>query len=183
VPALEDVLKSLPKGTRYMLDVKVCHIPNVEVEGQQALECNSCAQLGKRVQQLLRAHGIPEKEVVFTSTDVHTLRSFASSFPAASFALSFDLRYAQYSARDFMSLLEDDDWDAACMYVGLAGLRPDLVRAVRSSVSKRTGAPRSVYAWTVRRPLHARVALCAGVRNLIVADPIAMARAVVLAKK
>jgi glycerophosphoryl diester phosphodiesterase len=174
VPTLEHVFTTLPTDTKYMLDLKVCYTPGVPQSDPEPVRCNDCVRLRHYVKRLLSRYNIKVKSVVFTSTDIQTLRSFAEEFPSASFAFSIDLSFWGYSVDDFMALLERDDWDAVCMYYGMAGLRTDLVSAIKSSKSNRTGGMREVYAWTIRRPYQARIALCSGITNLIVADPAQM---------
>jgi glycerophosphoryl diester phosphodiesterase len=177
VPSLEAVFGALPVDTKYMLDVKVCYVPGTKfVSESDVVRCNVCSRMISQVHQLMTKFDIAVERTIFTSTDVHSLRAFAAYFPSASFSLSVDLKFVHLSVTDFMALLEADDWDAVCMYFGTASLRPDLVRAVKSSRSRRSGSLREVYAWTMRNQHHVRLALCSGVTNLIVADPWRMSK-------
>lgn len=171
IPTLDSVFETLPGDTRYMLDLKVCYIPGLESTSTQAEKCNPCKKLAASVKKLMAKHRIETARAVFTSTDVHSLSHFADTFPTASFALSVDHHFAAHTASQFMRILEEHDFDAVAMYFATAGLRPDLVRAVRSSRSARSRRLREVYAWTIRRKPHEHIAQCSGVDNFIVADP------------
>lgn len=171
IPTLDAVFQYLPLGTRFMIDVKVCHINGTTSSSVAAVPCNSCDRLVVRVGELMRKHTIRESQVVFTSTDSHSLQSFAEKFRSASYALSIDHHYVHYTTKQLVTVLDRGDFDAVAMYYGTAGIRPDLVRAARTSKSLRTQRNREVYAWTIRKTSNARVALCSGAESFIVADP------------
>jgi glycerophosphoryl diester phosphodiesterase len=171
VPTLDAVFDALPAGTRYMLDAKVCFIPGVASSAAAAVPCNSCDGLVRRTKELMEKHSVEAASTVFTSTDVHSLSLFAERFPTASFALSVDHHFAAHTTKQMVRILDRYQFDSVAMYFATAALRPDLVHAIRSSRNDKTGKLRDVYAWTVRRESQARLALCAGVDSLIVADP------------
>lgn len=171
IPTLELVFKALPHGTRYMIDVKVCYIEDVKTPSVVSVSCNDCKRMVNRVHALMLKYAIPETQVVFTSTDSHSLQAFGDVFRSSGLALSVDHHFVHYSTKQFLNVLDRGDYDAVAMYYGTAGLRPDLVRAARESKSARTRKHREVYAWTIRKESNARIALCSGADNFIVADP------------
>jgi glycerophosphoryl diester phosphodiesterase len=164
VPTLDQVLSALDSNVRLMIDAKVCFVPGVESTSGQAVSCNTCSGQIVRLKELLTKHKVANSRLVLTSTDLHSLTTYRDAFPGASTALSVDFSYARYTVSQFVELLNVGKWDSVALYYGIAGARPDLVAATRS-----TG--RLVYAWTVRKDWQARVAICSGADALIVADP------------
>lgn len=169
VPTFEQVLDALPRNTSYMLDIKECATPDAPVIIPQ---CSNCSRLLNRTKDLLKRYFISPQQVVVTSTLPGSLRVFSKGMLSrTSFALSINQGYSHYTRSRFLSLFDEDDWDGAAMYKGLVALRPDLVKALTTSVSKRSGLRRRAYAWTVRSDIDLRACLCAGVDSLIVGDP------------
>lgn len=171
IPTLDEVFKTMPDDTRYMLDAKVCHIDGVLSSSTRAETCNRCKDLVRRTKELMSKYHVEASRTVFTSTDIHSLSAFGDAFPQASLALSVDHHYAAHTSKQLLRILDTYQFDSAAIYFGTAALRPDLVFAIRSSRNAKTRKLRDVYAWTVRQEAQARIALCAGVDSFIVADP------------
>lgn len=169
VAFLKDVFDVVAKGTRFMLDVKECYAPGVTVDTPV---CTNCTTLMVKTRELMERHFIRADRVVFTSTEKAALQVFWKGMPrGSSYALSTNLKYSHYRRDAFMEVLKEGEIDSVAMYIGLAAMRPDLVRAVMESKTADERKVRTVYAWTIRKELDYRLARCAGVRDLIVAEP------------
>lgn len=169
VPTLSEIFEVLPVTTRFMVDVKECYTPDMSVS---AALCSNCTVLMERLRTLMSEHFINPGRVVFTSSEPASLSVFRKGMdPNSSYAFGADARYSHYKRSSFLKVLSDGKFDAVSMYVGLAAIRPDLVRAVRTSFTPDGSRFRDLYVWTIRRNFEFKLARCAGATKLISAEP------------
>lgn len=163
VATLADVLDDLPDDTVYMIDIKECYAPGITVD---AALCSNCTRLMTSVRQVLSDNFVNRSQVIFTSTQSVSLDVFRKGIPGARYMIGLNGAYVHYKRSTLQGMLDMWKWDGATMYIGLAAVRPDLVDVVRKGSS-----PQGLFGWTVRSDLQYRLARCAGIDNLIVADP------------
>lgn len=169
VPTLEQIFDDLPDNTRFMLDIKACYTPGISADSPT---CSNCTALLAQTKNAMQKYAISPERVVFTSNEPESLRVFEKGMlPGSTFALGMDGHFASFKRDRFTELAVNANWSAVSMYVGLASLRPDFVKVMRTSVIPGTEKFRDVYAWTVRRDYEYRLARCAGISNIIVAQP------------
>lgn len=169
VPTLNDVFNYLPQHTRYMIDAKECHLSGAN---STEPECSNCTRLLEGTKKAMADNFIKPEQVTFTSTIPQVLKFFKDNMPAGSgYALGMDQKYSHYKKKSLMQKIYDGPFGSASLYIGLAALRPDFVWAMRDSKIQGTMKRRSVFAWTVRRDIDYRLARCAGVTNVIAAEP------------
>lgn len=170
VPTLSEVFDALPEGTKYMLDVKDCYAPGIHAT---SLLCSNCTVLMQATQKAMTDNFIKPGQVVFTSKQPESLKVFQDGMPIGSeFAIGMDQKFSHYKRKTMMETIKKGNFDSASLYVGLAAVRPDFVRAVREAPIPGTMKHRDAFAWTIRRDLDFRLARCAGVTKLIVAEPL-----------
>lgn len=169
VPTLSEVFDALPRGTKYMIDIKECYAPGVKAITPM---CTNCTRLMEGTKQAMAANYIKPNQLVFSSTEPESLKVFAQNMPHGSaYALGMKQGFSHYRLRDILKIMVDGNFSSASMYIGLVAVRPDMVQALRKSAppgDKRLHYP---FAWTIRSELDFRLARCAGVSNLIVAEP------------
>lgn len=169
VPTLNEVFDALPEGTRYMLDVKNCYAPGIKVT---SLLCSNCTILRESVKKAMADNFIKPKQIVFTSVSAPSLKVFQDGLPVG-YELSLGMKqtFSHYKRKTLMALIEEGNFNSASLYVGLAAVRPDFVRALRETKMPGSMKHRDAFAWTIRRDFDFRLARCAGVTNLVVAEP------------
>lgn len=176
VPTLNEVFDTLPEGTKYMLDVKNCYAPGIQVD---SLRCSNCTVLREAVSKSMRENFIKPEQVTFTTQQVASLKAFQTALPMGySYSIGMDQSYSHYKRKTLMTKVEGENFNSASIYVGLAAVRPDFIRALRESSIPGSMKHRDVFAWTIRRDFDFRLARCAGVTNLIVAEPMRALRRV-----
>lgn len=173
IPTLSSVFETLPDTTKFMIDIKACYATGIKVS---ASLCSNCTILMDQIVELMVKHFINPKRVVFTSTQVESLRVFQDGMAAkgknTSFALSMDPTYSHYKQSTVINLLDDEHYDAVSMHFGLAAVRPDLVHAIRNSRKPWSMEnKRDLYVWTIRRDMDYKLARCAGASTFIAAQP------------
>lgn len=169
VPTLNEIFDELPEGTKYMLDVKNCYAPGIEADSPH---CSNCTVLREATKKAMEKNFIKPEQVVFTTQQVASLKAFQLGLPMGySYSLGMDQSYSHYKRKTLMAKIEGDNFNTASLYVGLAAVRPDFVRQLRESSIPASMKHRDVFAWTIRRDFDFRLARCAGVTNLIVAEP------------
>ncbi|KAI0559955.1 Glycerophosphoryl diester phosphodiesterase [Gracilaria domingensis] len=168
VPTLEEIFDELPDHTRFMLDIKDCYANG---SPSSSPKCTNCTVLMKATKDIMERFAIVPERVVFTSPQPASLKVFQDGIPKSTFAISLDQGYSHYKRSTFAELISKGQYDYAAMYYGLIAVRPDFVRIMRAEKVKGVGRPGDVYAWTIRKDLDYRLARCAGVSKMIVAEP------------
>lgn len=169
VPTLSQVFDELPKGTKYMLDVKDCYAKGVKAVTPM---CTNCTLLMEGTKKAIAGNFIKPEQLIFTSTEPESLKIFQKNMPHGSgYALGMKQSYTHYRAHNVFQMMHDGHFTSASMYVGLVAVRPDLVQAFRKAVHPGDKTLHYPFAWTIRSELDFRLARCAGVSNLIVAEP------------
>ncbi|CAN8074795.1 unnamed protein product [Agarophyton chilense] len=168
VPTLDEVFEELPDGTHFMLDIKDCFTDGLPVSSPK---CTDCSRLMKATRDLMQRYAVSPEHVVFTSSQPASLKVFQDGIPRSTFSISLDQKYTHYKRSTFTGLITRGKYDSAAMYYGLVAVRPDLVRIMRSEKVNGVGKHGDVYAWTIRKDLDYRLARCAGVSKMIVAEP------------
>lgn len=167
VPTLESVLDELPDDTKMMIDVKKCY-----VEGLDSAKCSDCALLVERTKAILEKNFVKPENIVFASAQTESLKVVQKGMPPGSkYAFGMDGAFAHYKRSTFMDAFTKGTWDAGALYIGLVAVRPDFVRLIRNVGASDESAERDVYAWTIRRDMDYRLARCAGVSGMVVAEP------------
>lgn len=167
VPTLSEAFDMLPETTRFMIDVKECY---TSLSSKSTPSCTNCTMLMEALRDIMDKHFINPKRVVYSSAEETSLSVFREGMhPNSSYAFGADTRFSHYKPSTFLNLLSK--YDAVSMYVGLAAIRPDLVRAVRSSLTPDGSRFRDLYIWTIRRDVEYKLARCAGATKLIAAEP------------
>ncbi len=75
-----------------------------------------------------------------------------------------------------MRTVVEQKWDGVAMSTTLAGWRPDLGYGVAEATALRTSKKLERFVMTVRTDWDAKIALCAGVKHLVVAEPKRLAK-------
>ena len=170
ISKLDEVLAKLPRGTQYMLDVKVCDDGRVG-----STSCVPCDVLSNGTMKALSQNRIQWSQITFTSTDAASLQHFQNHFiarnDAATFAISLDLSRYRHSASKVISRLQTTGCDGVSAYLYYAFLRPDVIRTLRKTMAMR-GHLYKVFGWTVRTPFQLRAVLCSGIDLVITGDPV-----------
>lgn len=168
IPTLGDVFDAAPTNTSFMIDIKDCYAPGIEVD--TAL-CSNCTILRERISDLMVKHFINPNRVVYTTDQEPSLAVFKASMSSnSSYAFgAVARRFAHYKVSTFLETIRD--YDAVSMQLHLATLRPDLVDAVRSSRTPDGSRSRHLYLWTIRHGFEFRLARCTGASRFIVAEP------------
>lgn len=168
VPTLGDVFDAAPTNVSFMIDIKNCYAPGIEVD---APLCTNCTILRERISDLISKHFINPNRIVYSTIQEPSLAVFkASMSPNSSYAFGADARrFAHYKVSTFLDTIRN--YDAVSMQLHLATLRPDLVDAVRSSRTPDGSRSRHLYVWTIRHPFDFRLARCTGASSFIVAEP------------
>lgn len=170
VPTLSEVFDALPEGTKYMLDVKDCYAPGIHAT---SLLCSNCTVLMQATQKAMTDNFVKTGQVVFTSRHAESLKVFQDGMPmGCEFSLGMNQQFSHYKRKTMMETIIKGNFNSASLYVGLAAVRPDFVRALREAPMLGTMKHRDAFAWTIRRDLDFRLARCAGVTKLIVAEPL-----------
>lgn len=169
VPTLGEVFNTLPENTKFMIDVKACYTQDTQTESKP---CSNCTILKEAVKKAMVDNFVKPEQLTFTSSEEASLHVFRVGMPPGSFfSLGFDKNYAHYKKTSFIDLLEKGNYSTASMNIALVSLRPDFVRLLQESHIPGTLKHRDAFAWTIRRDLDFRLARCAGVSKLIVAEP------------
>lgn len=169
VPTLDEVFDDLPKGTRYMIDVKKCYTPGIDAN---VATCSNCTLLLNGVVKAMQNNFVEAEHVTVTSTHPRVLDVFREGMPdGVEYSLSVNQYYSHYRKERFTDMFTGGNYSSAAMYVGLVAVRPDLVKALKEKKMAGTLKHFDVYAWTIRRDFDFRLARCAGVSKLVVAEP------------
>lgn len=168
VATLDQILDDLPDHTKFMIDVKECYTDGLP---DTVPKCSNCSLLMETTRNLMEKYAISPERVIFTSTQPASLQVFQKGIPRSKYAFSMDQRYSHYKRSSFRELMTKGAYDYVAMYYGLAAVRPDFVRIIRTERTKGVGQMGDVFAWTIRKDLDYRLARCAGVSKMIVAEP------------
>ncbi|PXF44178.1 Glycerophosphodiester phosphodiesterase 1 [Gracilariopsis chorda] len=168
VPTLEQIFDDLPHHTRFMIDVKECYADGLP---DTVPKCSNCSLLMQTTRDLMEKYAISPERVIFTSKLPASLRVFQDGIPRSKYAISMDQGYSHYKRSSFRELMTKGAYDYAAMHYGLAAVRPDFVQIMRTERTKGVGQMGDVFAWTIRKDLDYRLARCAGISKMIVAEP------------
>lgn len=169
VPTLEQVFDDMPDGTRFVIDIKSCYADGINVTTPL---CSNCTILMERTRIAMEKYFVKPEQVTFTSNQAPSLAVFQAGFPEVkSFSFSVAQEYSHFKPSTFRQTIVRGNFSSVAMYVGLAALRPDFVRIVRSTKRLRSDELLDVFAWTIRTDLDYRLARCAGISSLVVAEP------------
>lgn len=173
VPTLKDIFDDLPDGTQFMIDIRECFTDD---KTSLTPKCSNCSLLMESTRAIMEGYAVKPENVIFKSSRPKSLKVFEEGIPSSSFSLSLDQSYSHYKQSSLRDLMADGKYNSAAMHYALAAVRPDLVRMLRTMKPRGVGKLGDVYAWTITKDLDYKFARCAGVSNMIVAEPHRMKR-------